>query len=109
MTDPPHTEPQGWVATFVDGPMADNNQERHFTGHLSPELYFAPAAVQWAKWMLVGAGEGLEPDAPWDGQVKYVALDEIEPWPLGEPQVVRFRLESDGGDTGHSDEAKDPL
>lgn len=98
------TEFQGWIAVFEDGPMAVDTETRHFTGSLPPELYFAPIPRprdSGPQWMLVGAGFperggwGPTPEEPWDGQVKYVAADEIEPRPVDEPQTVKFRLESD--------------
>lgn len=91
------TESKGWDAVFADGPMSEGDHDRHFVGALPDTLYFAPrpafrSAGGQQEYMWVG-DKHVPPEFPWEGQLKYVAIDEIPP--ATEGGTVRFRLESE--------------
>lgn len=73
----------GYVATFMDGPLAAPEHDRHFSvGKPAAELYFAPLEFGKLGWALVGMEGGiggkLRPDVPWPGQVCYRLADTLE-------------------------------
>jgi hypothetical protein len=86
----------GFVATFVDGPLAAPEHDRHFSvGAPSAELYFAPLEHGKLGWALVGMGGELKPHVPWPGQVCYRLGQTLEGRsPRGET-VAFYRLERD--------------
>ena len=68
----------GYVATFMDGPLAAPEHDRHFSvGEPAAELYFAPLEFGKLGWALVGMGGELRPDVPWPGQVTYRLADRL--------------------------------
>jgi hypothetical protein len=61
-----------WTATFADGPLGDDNQDRHFVvGPPWPDMWLIESPVRALRWLIVG-GTGFPPrDPPWPGQVHY--------------------------------------
>jgi hypothetical protein len=64
-----------WVARFRNGPCEGHRDRRFAVAPMWPEMVLMPdPRPDFKDYVLVG-GNGLEPDPPWPGQIRYRLAD----------------------------------
>lgn len=85
-----------WIATFRDGPLADQDHDRVFAvGPIWEEIVLMqPRSSDLDYWVIVG-GDGIPADlerVPWEGEVTY-RLDEIETLIDAPAEVIAYYVQ----------------
>lgn len=97
MTDPRQKLPDGhngpWVATFRDGPLADQSSDRVFAvGPIWQEIELAPLSRHG--YVIVG-GSNMPASEPWPGMVRY-RLADVLPMAAGHGEPVAYYEQANG-------------